>query len=82
MKKRAVEKAKKTVPKSKKSKALQSSASRPDGNSRGTKPMKLSDDPRFAQAVQNYEAGLKALQAHKYDRAKACFEKVIAGPSP
>jgi len=44
--------------------------------------MKLSDDPRFAQAVQNYEAGLKALQAHKYDRAKAFFEKVVAGPSP
>ena len=26
--------------------------------------------------------GLKALQAHKYDRAKAFFEKVLAGPSP
>jgi len=44
--------------------------------------MKLTDDPRFAQAVQNYEVGLKALQAHKYDRAKAFFEKVVAGPSP
>ena len=44
--------------------------------------MRLADDPRFAQAVQNYEAGLKALQVHKYDRAKACFEKVVAGPSP
>ena len=44
--------------------------------------MKLTDDPRFAQAVQNYEAGLKALQSHKYARAKAFFEKVLAGPSP
>ena len=44
--------------------------------------MKLADDPRFAQAVQNYEAGLKALQGHKYDRAKSFFEKVMAGPSP
>ena len=44
--------------------------------------MKLTDDPRFAQAVQNYEAGLKALQSHKYDRAKVFFEKVVAGPSP
>jgi len=44
--------------------------------------MKLADDPRFAQAVQNYEAGLKALQAHKYDRARGFFEKVMAGPSP
>ncbi len=43
--------------------------------------MKIAEDPRFAQAVQNYEAGLKAMQAHKYDRAKAHFEKVVAGPS-
>jgi tetratricopeptide (TPR) repeat protein len=46
------------------------------------KPMKLTEDPRFAQAVQNYEAGLKSLQAHKYDKAKALFEKVVTGPSP
>jgi tetratricopeptide (TPR) repeat protein len=45
-------------------------------------PLKVTEDPRFAQAVQNYEAGLKALQAHKYDRAKAFFEKVVAGTSP
>ena len=44
--------------------------------------MKLTDDPRFAQAVQNYEAGLKSLQSHKYDKAKAYFEKVVEGPSP
>ena len=46
------------------------------------KPVRLTEDPRFAQAVQNYEAGLKCLQAHKYDNAKGCFEKVVAGPSP
>ena len=39
-------------------------------------------DPAFTQAVQNYEAGLSALQTHKYDRAKALFEKVVSGPSP
>jgi tetratricopeptide (TPR) repeat protein len=44
--------------------------------------MKVMDDPRFAQAVQNYEAGLKALQAHRYDKAKGYFEKVAAGLSP
>jgi len=33
-------------------------------------------DPRFAQAVQNYEAGLKAMQEHKYERAKSLLEKV------
>ena len=49
---------------------------------RANTPVKLTDDPRFTQAVQNYEAGLKALQGHKYDRAKSYFEKVAAGPSP
>jgi tetratricopeptide (TPR) repeat protein len=33
-------------------------------------------DPRFAQAVQNYESGLKAMQEHKYERAKSLLEKV------
>lgn len=49
---------------------------------RANTPVKLTDDPRFTQAVQNYEAGLKALQGHKYDRAKSYFEKVAGGPSP
>ena len=39
------------------------------------------EDPRFAQAVQNYEAGLRAMQEHKFDKAKAHFQKAIAGPS-
>jgi tetratricopeptide (TPR) repeat protein len=47
-----------------------------------TKPKKsLADDPRFAQAVQNYEAGLRAMQEHKFDKAKAHLQKVVAGPS-
>ncbi len=50
--------------------------------SRPSKPMKMADDPRFTHAVQQYEAGLKAMQTHKYDRAKACFEKVREGASP
>jgi hypothetical protein len=29
---------------------------------RPAKPLKVADDPRFSQAVQNYEAGLKAMQ--------------------
>jgi len=46
-------------------------------------PKKLSimDDPRFAQAVQNYEAGLKAFQSRKFARATALLEKVVAGAS-
>ena len=39
----------------------------------------LKEDPAFAQAVQNYEAGLKAMQEHKYEKAKGLLEKIIAG---
>jgi tetratricopeptide (TPR) repeat protein len=47
-----------------------------------TKPKKsLADDPRFAQAVQNYEAGLRAMQEHKFDKAKLHLQKVLSGPS-
>ncbi len=46
-----------------------------------TKKKPVADDPRFAQAVQNYEAGLRALQEHKFDRAKSLLQKVIGGPS-
>src|SRR6266699_2773799 len=41
----------------------------------------FTQDPGFAQAVQNYEAGLKAMQEHKYEKAKALLEKlIVAGP--
>ena len=82
MKKKAAQKLKGIASKSNKNSGLRTFSTNSDDKPRGTKPMKLTDDPRFAQAVQNYEAGLKALQAHKYDRAKAFFEKVTAGPSP
>ena len=36
-------------------------------------------DPSFTQAVQNYEAGLKAMQEHKFEKAKPLLEKIIAG---
>ena len=67
---------------SKPNKAKGLHAAVPEVKGRGAKPLKVGDDPRFTQAVQNYEAGLKALQVHKYDRAKSYFEKVLAGPSP
>jgi tetratricopeptide (TPR) repeat protein len=82
MKKKAAEKDKQTTAKPNSNSGFGSSAAGSEARSRGSRPMKLTDDPRFTQAVQNYEAGLKALQAHKYDRAKACFEKVVGGPSP
>jgi len=82
MKKKVTGNVKENTPKPNKGKMLSMSPSGSDATGRGNKPMKVSDDPRFAQAVQNYEAGLKALQAHKYDKAKAHFEKVMTGPSP
>ncbi|MBZ5703893.1 MAG: hypothetical protein LAN63_00905 [Acidobacteriia bacterium] len=41
----------------------------------------VADDPRFAQAVQNYETGLRAMQEHKFDKAKGHLQKVVGGPS-
>ncbi len=39
------------------------------------------EDPRFAQAVENYETALRAIQDRKFDRAKGLLQKVIDGPS-
>ena len=36
-------------------------------------------DPAFAQAVQNYESGLRFLQERKFDKSKALFQKIISG---
>lgn len=38
------------------------------------------EDPRYAEALKNYEAGLRAMQEHKFDKAKPFFQKVVAGP--
>jgi tetratricopeptide (TPR) repeat protein len=46
-----------------------------------TAPKKtIAEDPRFTQAVQNYESGLRAMQEHKFDKAKGLLQKVLAGP--
>jgi len=45
------------------------------------KKSSIADDPRSSQALQNYEAGLRALQEHKFDKAKPLFQKVLAGGS-
>ena len=82
MKKKLTENVKGISSKPNKGKMLSMSPSGSEPTGRENKSMKVSEDPRFAQAVQNYEAGLKALQAHKYDKAKGYFEKVMAGPSP
>lgn len=51
------------------------------GKEKAAAPAPQKVDPAFAQAVQNYEAGLRALQERKYDKAKAALEKVVASPS-
>jgi tetratricopeptide (TPR) repeat protein len=45
------------------------------------KKASIPEDPRVAQALQNYETGLRALQEHKFEKAKPLFQKVLAGPS-
>lgn len=40
-----------------------------------------SEDPAYVQAVHNYENGLRLLQEKKFDKAKALFQKVVAGPN-
>jgi tetratricopeptide (TPR) repeat protein len=37
------------------------------------------EDPGFAQAVQNYESAIKAMQEHKFEKAKSLLEKILAG---
>ncbi len=81
MKKKEPKNVQETASKNKKLNDLKTSRPAQDERRAAAKPVKLGDDPRFAQAVQNYEAGLKALQAHKYDKAKACLEKVASGSS-
>jgi tetratricopeptide (TPR) repeat protein len=37
------------------------------------------DDPAFAQALQHYESGLRALQEHKFEKAQGYLQKVVGG---
>lgn len=41
----------------------------------------ITEDPRYVQALQSYEAGLRSMQEHKFDKAKPLFQKVLTGPS-
>ena len=38
------------------------------------------EDPRYTQAVQNYEAGLRAMQDRKFEKARTHLQKVLDGP--
>jgi len=39
----------------------------------------LVSDPQLTQLLQSYEAGLRAMQEHKYDKAKTALQKVVVG---
>ena len=82
MKKKDAENVKETEAKSKKNSGLQASWVESMGRPRANKPMKVTDDPRFAQAVQNYEAGLKALQSTSTTGPRRFSRRLLAGPSP
>ena len=45
-----------------------------------TPKKQVAEDPRHTQALQNYEAGLRALQEHKFEKAKASLQKALSGP--
>jgi len=83
MKKKAPPKVKEAMAKSNQTKpVIKKKNQGPEPESPAGKALVSSSDPRFTQAVQNYESGLKAMQAHKFDKAVAFLEKVVAGPSP
>jgi tetratricopeptide (TPR) repeat protein len=82
MKKKAAAKVKRSAPKQKKAKPVKAEKSRAAAiKPMIRKPAPPPPDPRHVQAVQNYESGLKAMQEHKFERAKGLFEKAINGPS-
>jgi len=39
----------------------------------------LVSDPQLGQLLQSYEGGLRAMQEHKYDKAKPLLQKVVSG---
>ncbi|MBV8478590.1 MAG: tetratricopeptide repeat protein [Acidobacteria bacterium] len=42
----------------------------------------VADDPQLSQVLQNYEAGLRAMQEHKFEKAKVHLQKVVHGSHP
>src|SRR5882672_8673271 len=38
------------------------------------------EDTHYSQAVQNYEAGLRAMQDRKFEKARTHLQKVLEGP--
>jgi tetratricopeptide (TPR) repeat protein len=76
MKKKATAKVKETAAKSQAAKPLSAASGR--AVAPAAKPP-AKTDPAFAQAVQNFEAGMKYLQSQKFDKAEPLLAKVVAG---
>src|ERR1700675_805591 len=82
MTKKPSEKVKLSSSKLNKKEALTKSTGRILQMAQKTTPKKsVGDDPRFAQAVQNYEAGLRAMQEHKFEKAKGYLQRVFSAGS-
>src|SRR5215470_5760522 len=82
MKKKVAASVKRLTAKSKKKKILRRTKTMTAKKQVAPQPKPtFKQDPAFAQAVQNYEAGVKAMQEHKFEKAKPLLEKIIAsGP--
>lgn len=82
MKKKVAASSKRFVAKPQKTQAIRNRAKMPAKKTLAPQPKPpFKNDPGFAQAVQNYEAGLKAMQEHKFERARDVLEKLVAnGP--
>ena len=82
MAKKTSTKTKALAAKSQKNKAEKAKPGRVVTLSRAAQPKApMTQDPKFQQAVEGYQAGLKALQERKFERAKALFQKVMTGGS-
>jgi tetratricopeptide (TPR) repeat protein len=82
MKKKGAGKVQRLSSNSKKTKTVKSSRAHvAESSPRPPTKATMQEDPRFTQAVENYELALKALQERKFERAKALLQKVVDGPS-
>ena len=79
MKKKVAASVKRSTPKPNKKKGLKRTKTMSAKKSIVPQPKAtFKQDPAFTQAVQNYEAGLKAMQEHKFEKAKPLLEKIVA----
>jgi tetratricopeptide (TPR) repeat protein len=82
MKNKALDKSKLSLPNHKKKGLFTKTSGRVLQMVSKTTPKKSAgEDPVYAQAVQNYEAGLRSIQEHTYEKARTHLQKVATGPN-